>query len=801
MVLIKRFVGSLCFLAITYNATAQKSIWSEPLIKEGMERIQRLEKSSNDSLLYARELFSLAQYCQRRNMYKQGEELSQLSIQILEAKLATTQQETENIHLYKDLINIYTFVGNNKLGHKRDVIPSGTIELISVVNYTQSIVIRALELTQKGIETGNKSLLKEAEDLYASISDNWDRASLYCWETGNFKEAIYYLTQALKSKRSEKERTLIENRLKALTLLADSSSTGDQYLKIAEQMYHPISLAEILYNQRLPDYFKMFRSSAHKYEMEGNLQKTSDVYHRILELLTSNIEKDLPYLLPAERSNLWDILKPCYEEMEFFMCDNMICGTWEEISELLYESQLLKKELFTTVSYKLQETISTVQDSYAFQLQQQIAKLRFSEKAFRNPSQNNYIQKLENEITVRNMEYVLTDYLKKKYPAKYSWHHEWREIAASLSPKEAVVDIVSLPVSYNFIDRIYIAIAFTAKDTLPQLIPLTTKSSLHQLFVHNKLYSRLWQPIEKVISGCEHIYLSLDGDLSQIPFADLHNGRQYISEKYILHHLLYTGDIPFIKSQRDNLVHKHRDIFFFGGAKFNIQPEDDNRKKLRGQGFAYLPGTVEEINSISQLLSNQWRIHKYIGEKANESSFKQLSNQSLSGAVLHVATHGFHLEYNDSIQSTAIHHNGESGYKDPLMRTGFILTGANKNWIEELPLNDENDGILTALEISSMNLTGIDLAVLSTCHSAQGEIRDGEGNFGLQRAFRLAGVRSMIISLSEIPDKETVEFMTGFYRYWQQGMSKSEAFTKIQREMIGKYRYEPQKWAGFILVE
>lgn len=153
------------------------------------------------------------------------------------------------------------------------------------------------------------------------------------------------------------------------------------------------------------------------------------------------------------------------------------------------------------------------------------------------------------------MEFVLTDYLKKKYPVKYSWHHEWKEIAASLSPKEAVVDIVSLPISYNYFDRIYIAIAFTAKDTLPHLIPLTTKLSLHQLFVHNKLYSRFWQPIEKAISGCEHIYLSLDGDLSQIPFADLHNGQQYISEKYILHHLLYTGDIPFIKSQRDNLEH------------------------------------------------------------------------------------------------------------------------------------------------------------------------------------------------------------------------------------------------------
>lgn len=802
MVLIKRFVGCLCLLAIALSVTAQKSIWNEPLIKEGLARIQRLDESSKDSIQYARELFSLAQYCQYRNMYKQGEELSQLAIRILEAKLATAQQGTENIPIYKDLINIYTFVGNNKLGHKGNLISSGMIELVSAVSYTQSIVIRAIELTQEGIRTGDKSLLKEAEDLYADISDNWDRASIYCWEAGNFKEAIYYLTQALKSKRNEREHTLIENRLKALTLLADSSSTGDQYFKMAEQMYHPVSLTQILYNQRLPDYFKMFRSAARRYEVEGNFQKMSDAYRRILELLSSNIEKELPYLLPAERSNLWDVLKPCYEELEFFICDNMLStGMSEGISELLYESQLLKKELFTTVSYKLQEAISAVQDSYLFQLQQQIEKQRFSEKAFRNPSQNNYIQKLENEITVRNMEYVLTDYLKKKYPVKYSWHHEWKEIVASLSPKEAVVDIVSLPISYNYFDRIYIAIAFTANDTVPHLIPLTTKSSLHQLFVRNRLYSRLWKPFEKIISGCEHIYLSVDGDLSKIPFADLHNGQQFICEKYVLHHLLYTGDIPFIKSQKRHFEHTHKDIFFFGGAKFNIQPEDDNKEKLRGQGFAYLPGTVEEINGISRLLSNQWRIHKFIGEKANESAFKQLSDRSLTGAVLHVATHGFSLKYNDSIQSTAINHNGESGYKDPLMRTGFILTGANKNWVEELPLNGENDGILTASEISTMNLTGIDLVVLSTCHSAQGEIHEGEGSFGLQRAFRLAGVRSMIISLSEIPDKETVEFMTGFYRYWQQGMSKLEAFTKTQREMIGKYRNDTGKWASFILVE
>lgn len=799
MVLIKRLISSLCFLAITYSVTAQNSIWKEPLIKEGLARIERLEKSCKDSIEYARELFSLAQYCQHRNMYRQGEELSQLSIRILEAKLARTQQDVERAYICKDLINVYSFIGNNKFGHGGgNLLPNGMIELISVASYTISIVIGAIELTQNGVITGDKSLFKEAARLYAGLSDNWDGESFYFWETGSLETAINTLTEALKNKKGEKEQLLIKNRLKALTLLVDSSSTGDQCLNIAEQIYHPVPLTQIFYSQRLPDYFKMLRSAAQKYGSEGEIQKTLKVYLRILETLSSIIEKELPYLLPTERSNLWDILKPGYEEMEFFICDNILS---EGVSELLYESQLLKKELFTTVSYKLQESISTAQNSYVSQLQQQIEKLRFSEKSFRISSQNNYIQKLENEITVRNMECILTDYLKEKYPVKYSWRHEWKEIAAVLSPKEAVVDIVSLPLSYNYFDRIYIAIAFTAKDAFPHLIPLTTKLSMPQLFVHNKLYSRLWRPIEKIISGCEHIYLSIDGDLSNLSFADLHNGQQYISEKYVLHHLLYTGDIPFIKSQKKDSEQTQKDIFLFGGAKFNIQPEKDNQEKLRGQGFAYLPGTVEEINSISQLLCNQWRVHKYLGEEANEDSFKQLSNQSLTGAVVHMATHGFNLEYNDSIQSTAINFNGESGYEDPLMRTGFILTGANKSWVEALPPSGENDGIITASEIASMNMSGTDLVVLSTCHSAQGEIHEGEGSFGLQRAFRLAGVRSMLVSLWEVSDKTTIELMTKFYQSWLKGMSKQEAFTYAQRYMIRKYPDSSREWGGFMLIE
>jgi CHAT domain-containing protein len=138
--------------------------------------------------------------------------------------------------------------------------------------------------------------------------------------------------------------------------------------------------------------------------------------------------------------------------------------------------------------------------------------------------------------------------------------------------------------------------------------------------------------------------------------------------------------------------------------------------------------------------------------------------------------------------------------QDPLIRSGLILAGGNDSWLGKSKQPSNNDGILTAYEISKMDLSNTDLVVLSACETARGDIDASEGVFGLQRAFKLAGVDYIIMSLWNVPDKETSEFMQLFYSNWLGGMNIYPAFQKTQRDMIKRYRDEPKKWAGFILV-
>jgi CHAT domain-containing protein len=136
-----------------------------------------------------------------------------------------------------------------------------------------------------------------------------------------------------------------------------------------------------------------------------------------------------------------------------------------------------------------------------------------------------------------------------------------------------------------------------------------------------------------------------------------------------------------------------------------------------------------------------------------------------------------------------------------LMRSGLVLAGANYAWKNGSNPYEKDDGILTAYEISNLNLMKTDLVVLSACETGLGDIEGSEGVYGLQRAFRMAGVEKIIMSLWQVPDKETVEFMETFYTNWLGGEEIREAFNNTQKEMSKKYKEEPEKWAAFVLLE
>ena len=256
----------------------------------------------------------------------------------------------------------------------------------------------------------------------------------------------------------------------------------------------------------------------------------------------------------------------------------------------------------------------------------------------------------------------------------------------------------------------------------------------------------------------------------------------------------------------------------YGGINYNTSPEEMEiasthyaqrhlastravvADTLTRAGVSYLPGTKREVEQIGKMLAdNKVRVTLYTAEEANEESFKSLSGESPT--VLHIATHGFYWTAQTAQQSSWLGERTEA-VQDPLTRCGLLLSGANaalRGRGGELP-EQVQDGILTAKEIALMDLTGVDLVVLSACETAKGDV-ESEGVYGLQRAFKQAGVGTIIMSLWTVDDQATQLLMTEFYKIWMlPGMSKRDAFLLAQDAVKKKYP-EPKYWAAFVLLD
>jgi CHAT domain-containing protein len=215
----------------------------------------------------------------------------------------------------------------------------------------------------------------------------------------------------------------------------------------------------------------------------------------------------------------------------------------------------------------------------------------------------------------------------------------------------------------------------------------------------------------------------------------------------------------------------------------------------KGGPWPQLTGAKEEIDSIAVLLSEAGIANSSnTGAFATEKAFKALNGNSPQ--VIHLATHGFFMLRVDSSNTGTA--NRFQLQQDPMLRSGLVLAGANQEF--ESRERKEN-GILTAYEIAQIDLSNTQLVVLSACETALGEVEGNEGVIGLQRAFKIAGVKQMIISLWLVPDKETKELMMIFYKNWLSGQSTRQALRSAQLKMKEKENSSPYSWAAFVLVE
>jgi CHAT domain-containing protein len=313
-----------------------------------------------------------------------------------------------------------------------------------------------------------------------------------------------------------------------------------------------------------------------------------------------------------------------------------------------------------------------------------------------------------------------------------------------------------------------------------------------------------------LVKGKTKIYLSLDGVFNQINLNTLLDSEgAYLVEQKTFTIVHNTKEIVLIKSRQQKHSFKLA-ASLFGYPKYFLNKDRVKEKiqdKERGidwnslheedaTGIYELPGTQSEIKKVKSVLEqHQWNARDYTEEEASEEALKSAEHPR----VLHIATHGFFVDENEASSGFTIGLAAEHSKQNPLLRSGLLLSGAS-NFIQDHVRLGNDNGILTAYEAANLNLDNTELVVLSACETGKGEIQNGEGVYGLQRAFQTAGAQAIIMSLWKVDDEATQELMASFYSNWMGGKEKSQAFKLAQLKIKEKYNH-PFYWGAFVMME
>ncbi|HJQ97206.1 MAG TPA: CHAT domain-containing protein, partial [Candidatus Polarisedimenticolaceae bacterium] len=400
-------------------------------------------------------------------------------------------------------------------------------------------------------------------------------------------------------------------------------------------------------------------------------------------------------------------------------------------------------------------------------------------------------------------------------------------VMASLPPSSALVAYIT-----SWDSDAYVAFVVRSGESAPAVVRLGAAEEIDRLVgewrrlltkapeevgaeararaAGERLRHRIWDPLRAHVAHARRVFVVPDGSLNAVSFSALPSGpdRYLVEDGPILHYLSAERDLVPLEEPR-----RGEGLLVVGGPNYDdtspepVAPVVASGRTYRGSRsscesfqrmrFAPLPESDKEARRLVEIWSaaRQAPAQRLGGEAASEAAFKRLAP---GRRVLHLATHAFLLggacgSPNDTTPWIA----GE----DPLLLSGLALAGANHR--DTAGPNDE-DGILTAEEIAALDLSGVEWAVLSACDTASGDFRMGEGVLGLQRAFRIAGARTLVMSLWPVDDRETRHFMEELYeRRLRRGLDTAQAVRGAMLSVLADRRLKgldthPFHWAGFL---
>lgn len=587
--------------------------------------------------------------------------------------------------------------------------------------------------------------------------------------------------------------------------------TGDVYYQLknykkAEEFYNQAKdLYQKFFSSHHPEYVKVLSKLSKVHYMQKNFKQAKRLIEESLTNYEGFIKQYFPALSEREKAKYWNTIKGDFEYYNTLAFSNI--EDFKDLASNVYKYQLLTKALLLSSSIKIRERImNSTDEALKMQYNNWVQKKELLTLALSmSPEQltESEINPAELQREVESLEKELSQKSEIFGQAFEQKRITFEEVKKALKPNEVAIEMVRYRYfNHTFTDSVIYAALYLKNDfSKPKAILIKDGSRLENRYFKfyrnaiigkipdNVSYDAFWKPIADELGQVSTIYLSADGvynqiNLEAIPTPD---GRYIIDNSNIVL-VSNTKDI-YLRNVKTRPSTTENTASMFGNPTFYLTAS-------ASQSIPPLPGTEKEVNQLRFLLKQKgWTTAEYLENSASEERIKELN----SPKIFHIATHGLYKPTESISLEEQIEGNEAVLAQNPLLRTGLLLKGAgdllNKT---DHHYNMEN-GILTAYEAMSLNLDKTDLVVLSACETGLGDLEVGEGVYGLQRAFLVAGAKILIMSMFKVDDEATQKLMLKFYQKWLNTGNIRQSFIDAKKELRVEYP-EPIYWGAFIMI-
>ncbi len=586
-----------------------------------------------------------------------------------------------------------------------------------------------------------------------------------------------------------------------LTNLGKYYYLTDQLEKALESHNNALSVYKQNFGEYNPSYIDVLHQLGLTHWALGDSQSASTHFKSSIDKTINLLENYFPAMSENEKANYWARTRP--RLLEYYNFAIAQAPTDPAHLTATYELQLMTKGLLLNSTTKVKNQILESNNASLIELYETwvdgkeklatyytYSKADLEEQKIDLPALEREVNALERKLNQRSNDFA------KSYKLPQT---KTSEVRAQLKAGEAAVEIMAIPAfEKSLLERHqYLFVIVKPEQENLDWVILENGNELEGKYANayrkqiafktadEYSYPQYWKPVQQKLGGASKAFVSLDGIYSQINLGSLQMSEgQYLLDRMKIRIVASTRNLSTMGTEVGRR-----------GAVLVGAPNYGNKGTI-----APLPGTRTEVENIMDMMITGGRTTALLtGDLASESSLK---SEISKPKVLHIATHGFFLQdLPENGDEDVFGVSLEVARENPLLRAGLMLSGAEAamDQASQKEIRNADNGILTAYEAMLLDLTGTEIVVLSACETGLGEVRAGEGVYGLQRAFQIAGAQSIVMSLWKVNDEATQLLMTKFYQNWLRGDDRFVAFDKAQLSLKEQFP-EPYYWGAFVMM-